>query len=116
MRVGQAGDAGHGFVHPCVVFHGAGAQRIHSQVDGVVPGGEPGEVADDLKLAHLGHLAQVFAFAGSEQLSSIGRRDIERREFVALLARRGFFEDQTFVLAGVLADLLNLAFCLFGAH
>ena len=61
MRLGQALDARDKFVHARVVLHGAGAERIHAEVDGVVPGGEAREVADDLDLAELreqaGHLA-----------------------------------------------------------
>ena len=54
MRLGQAFDARHKLIDARVVLHGAGAQRIHAEVDRVVPGGEPREVADDLDLAQLG--------------------------------------------------------------
>ena len=53
MRFGEALDARDGFVDARVVLHGAGAERIHAQVDGVVPRREPREVADDLDLAKL---------------------------------------------------------------
>ena len=54
MRLGQALDAGDELVDARVVLHGAGAERIHAEIDGVVPGGEAREVADDLDLAQLG--------------------------------------------------------------
>ena len=53
MRLGQPLDARDKLVHARVVLHGAGAQRIHAQVDGVVPRGEPREVANDFDLAQL---------------------------------------------------------------
>ena len=59
MRFGDAFEAGDEFVDARVVLHGAAAQRIHAEIDGVVPGGEAREVADDLDLAQLGHQAQV---------------------------------------------------------
>ncbi len=58
---GDAFEAGDGLVDARVVLHGAGAEGVHAEVDGVVPGGEPGEVADDLDLGELGHDAEVCA-------------------------------------------------------
>ena len=50
VRVGDAIERRDRLVHARVVLHGATAQRIHAEVDGVVPGGEAGEVANDLDL------------------------------------------------------------------
>ncbi len=49
---GEAVEPGHEFVDAWVVLHRAGAQRVHAQVDRVVPGGKPGEVAQDFDLAY----------------------------------------------------------------
>ena len=57
---------GNRFIHPGVVLHRARAQRIHSQVDGVIPGGQAREVADDFNLAHLGHIAEIFSLSFTE--------------------------------------------------
>ena len=38
-------------VDPRVVLHGAGTQRIHAVIDGVVPGGKAREMADGFHLA-----------------------------------------------------------------
>ena len=46
-------SASHKLIHPRVVLHRARAQRIHAQIDGVVPRREPREVANDLDLAQL---------------------------------------------------------------
>src|SRR5713226_3705578 len=62
MPVGQAIKPGDYFVHPWVVLHGAGAQRIHTEINGVVPGRKAREVTDDFDLAYLGHVAQVLSF------------------------------------------------------
>ena len=81
MSVGQALEAHHQFVHARVVLHGARTQGIHSQIDGVVPGGDPGEVADDFDLAHFGHVAQIFSFGRSQERGGVHLGNIERRQF-----------------------------------
>ena len=109
MRLRQSRQPRHVLVHARVVLHGARAQRIHAVVHGVVPGGEAGEVADDLDLAHLGHVAEVLARLLAQQLRGIDLGHIERRQLVSLLAGRRPLEDQHFVLADVgggFADLL----------
>ena len=65
---GDALEAGDELVDAAVVLHGAGAERIHAEVDGVVPGGHAGEVADELDLGELGHDAEVFAGDVAEDL------------------------------------------------
>ena len=67
MLGGHAFQARDVFVDARIVFHGAGAQRIHAQVDGVVPGGEPREVADHLDLAHFGEALEIGAGVIAQQ-------------------------------------------------
>jgi hypothetical protein len=62
MAVGNAFDPGHGFIHARIVFHGAGAERVHPEIDRIIPRRHPGEVADNFNLADLGHVAKVFSF------------------------------------------------------
>ena len=62
MAVGDAVQPRHDFVHPRVVLHRAGAERIHAEIDGVIPGGKAREVADDFDLAHFGHVAEISSF------------------------------------------------------
>ncbi len=88
----------HRFIHPRVVLHGAGAQRIHAEIDGVVPGGKAGEVADDFDLAHFRHVAQIFSFGCTEKFGGIHFGHVERRKLPRGFSGRGFFEDQAFVL------------------
>ena len=54
MFGGDAVEASDKFVYARVVFHGAGAQRIHAEIDGVVPGGKSRKVADDFDFADFG--------------------------------------------------------------
>jgi len=51
---GDAVEPGDEFVHARVVLHRAGTQRIHAQVNRVVPRRKAREVANDFDLAHLG--------------------------------------------------------------
>ena len=61
MPVCQTVKTRNNFIHAGVVFHGARPERIHSEVNGIVPGGKPSEVANDFDLADLGHVAEVRA-------------------------------------------------------
>ncbi len=88
MTIGQSFQACHHFIYARVVLHRARAQGIHAQVDRIVPGGEPREVADDFDFTHLGHLAKVLAFRGSEQFCGVDLRHIEWWQFPGSLAGR----------------------------
>ncbi len=105
MRFGQALDARDEFVDARVVFHGAGAERIHAEIDGIVPGGKAREVADNFDLGELGELRSLIAPCGAQKECGIYCRDVERREFVGALAGRRFLEEQGLVLRLVRADL-----------
>ena len=56
MLGGDAVEARDEFVDARVVFHGAGAQRIHAEIDGVIPGGEAREVAHHFDFADFGEI------------------------------------------------------------
>ena len=80
MLGGDAVEARHEFVDARVVLHRAGTQRIHAEVDRVVPGRKPREVAQDFDLAHFGKACDAVAamircperFAGSTAGTSSG--------------------------------------------
>ncbi len=84
----------YGLVHAGVVLHGARAQRIHAQVDGIVPGGKSGEVSDNLDLAHFRHAAEIFSFCRAQNLGGIHFRHVQRRQLPGGLACGRFLEDQ----------------------
>ena len=83
------------------------AQRIHAQIDRVIPRRKPREVANDFNLAHFRHVAEVFAFAAPSSFSGVDLRHIQRRQFLAALAGRRLLEDQTFVLIDVARGLAD---------
>ena len=115
VRLGQALDAGNVLIDARVVFHGAGAERIHAEIDGVVPCGEAREVADDFDLAQLGEFRWFIAVCSAEECGGVDRGDIERGHFVGFFAGRGFLEDQRFVLRLVGADFAEgFSDCGFG--
>ena len=99
----------HGFIHARVVLHRARAQRIHAQIDRVVPRRKPREVADDLDLAQLRHDAQIgtrrmcpAAFAASTAGTSSGGQPI------GFLPRRRLLKDQSsFWLTWCVAFLMS---------
>ena len=66
-------------------------------------------MADDFDLADFGEsfnpVAHLF---GPQHRAGIGRRNIQRRQFQAALARRRLLEDQIFVLIGVARRFLDL--------
>ena len=99
VRLVQAFQPRDGLVDARVVLHGARAERIHAEVDRVVPRRQPREVANDLDFAQLGHDAQVVAADGvAEQGSGIHRWYVQLGETVGLLAGRGLLKDERFVL------------------
>ena len=107
VSVGKTLEAGDGFVHARVVLHGAASERIHAEVDGVIPGGEPGEVADDLDLGELGHDAEARALRFAEEGAGVDGGDVEFGEAIGLLAGRRLLKDEVFVLVNVGRDLLR---------
>jgi hypothetical protein len=61
MRPGESFDARHLLVHARIVFHGAGAERIEAEIDGVVLRGEAREVADGFHFADFGEIGDFGA-------------------------------------------------------
>ena len=61
MGIGDAFQARDHFIDAEFVFHGAAAQRIHAEVDGVVPSGEASEMTDDFDLADFRQQAKIVA-------------------------------------------------------
>ena len=87
------------FIHARVVLHGAGAERIHAKIDGVIPGGKPREVAQHFDFAHFGEAFDAFlAMMCAKRFGWFRGRHIQWRQFERALSRRRFLEDQSFVL------------------
>ena len=76
----------HGLVYPRVVLHRARAERVHTEIDGIVPSGHSREMADDLDLAHFRHVAEIFSFGRTQQFGRLDFRHVERRQLPGGLA------------------------------
>src|SRR6476620_8821667 len=116
MLGGDAIEPRHEFIHARVVLHGAGAQRIHAQIDGVIPCRESRKVANHFNLADLGEMFHAITTVVRAQcLSRIDCRYVERRQFERALPRRRFLEDQPFILIRMSCSLLDSLrhFCVF---
>src|SRR5260370_40729198 len=110
MGPGEAFGARHQFVDPRVVLHGAGTERIHAVIDGVVPGGKAGAVADGLYLADFGEAFDFLAHVlGAERFGGVHRGDIEFGELVGFLARGTALKKERFILGDVGGDLRDHA-------
>ena len=102
MLGGDAVQARDEFVYPRVVFHRAGAERVHAEVNRVIPRGKPREVADHFDLADFGKSFDGFAHVvRAQRRARIHGGHIERRQLEPALAGRGLLEDQPFILADV---------------
>src|ERR1700704_5364816 len=99
MPVREAFDARYKLVDARVVLHGARAQRIHAEIDGIIPRREAGEMADDFDLADFRHVAEILALLLAQQLRCVDFRDIQRRQLPRRFSGRRLFENQPFVLA-----------------
>ncbi len=108
MRPGQAFDARYLFVHARVVLHGARAERIEAEIDGVIVRGEPGEMADGFYFADLGEIGDFSArVLSAERRGGIDSGNVERRKLVAPLAGRTALKQERFVLVYVRADFFD---------
>ncbi len=102
MLGGDAVQAGDEFIHARIVFHGAGAERVHAEIDGVIPGGEPREVADHFDLADFGKSFDALAHViGAQRGPRVHGGHVQRRQLETALAWPGLLEDQPFILADV---------------
>ncbi len=109
MLGGQAFEPRDELVDARIVFHGAGAERVHAEIDRVIPCGKAGEVADHFDFADFGEAFNgIAAECSAERSGRIDGGDIERRKLHAALAGQRMLEDQAFILADVLAHLADL--------
>src|SRR5215472_5791804 len=105
MRIGDPVKPRNCLVHTRIVFHRAGSQRIHSEIDSVVPRRKPREVTDNFNLADLGHVAEIFSLCVPQELVRIYVRDIKCSQLPCGFAGRRLLEDQAFILVDVAGGL-----------
>src|ERR1700691_728954 len=110
MRPSESLNARHLLVNARVVFHGARAERIEAEIDGVILGGEAREMTDGFDFADFGEIrnfgARVF---GAEHGSGIDGRNIERRPLVTTFSGGAALKQQRLGLVYVRADFLDHA-------
>jgi hypothetical protein len=89
MLGADAFEARNVLVDARIVFHGAGTQRVHAQINSVIPGGKPREVANDFDFADFGEALDIAArVIGSERRLHVDRRHVGGRQFEAALSGR----------------------------
>ena len=92
-----------------IVLHRTRAERIHPEVDGVVPGRDPGEMANDVDFADFRQAGKVILppILGREKLLDRLSLDVERRQVVSNAPWPGPLKDQSFILIDVLTGFLD---------
>src|SRR5215207_10218164 len=107
MKIGETRDPCDSLVQPRVVLHRAGAERIHAEIDRVVPGRHTNEVTYHVDLAHFGHAFEIVVttkLGGNVQRDFV---DVERRQAIADAPRLRALEDELLVLADVTSNFCN---------
>ncbi len=76
-------------IEPRVVLHRARTERIHAEIDRIVPGRHANEVTDDIDFADFGHAFEIVVALKCGGHELIERRfvDIERRQAITDAAR-----------------------------
>ena len=93
MRPGETLRARDEFIDARVVLHGAGSERIETEIDGVIPGGETSEVAEGFELADLRKIFDLRAdMPFAKSLFSVDRRHIQGGKLITFFARRTLFK------------------------
>src|SRR5437762_4058977 len=111
MVCGGTRELGYSLVDPGVVLHGARAQRIHSGIDPVVPGGKPREVSQDFQFRHFGETVDLGADEVlAENLFGSEGGNVQRRKLDPGLSGRRALEDQALVSSDVGSSVLDAIF------
>src|SRR5215213_3644823 len=99
MQVRKSRDTRHSLVETRVVLHRARTQRIHSDVDRVVPGGHANEVTYNVDLTHFRHSFQIVVTPKRSWNEAVDGRlfNIQRRQTVADSTGLRTLEDELFV-------------------
>src|SRR5207249_8703390 len=80
VRLGEPGEARDLLVDLRVVLHGAGAERVETEVDGVVETGQTRIVARHLDFAQLREPLDLGAGVARVEIEALGLRHVERRQ------------------------------------
>jgi hypothetical protein len=110
VEVGEAVDARDPLVQARVVLHRAGAERVHAEIDVVVPRRDAREVAHHVGLGHFRQAFQVVfaAQGGGDQIVQRRLVHVERGQAVASAAGLRTLEDERLVLRDVRCGFRSL--------
>src|SRR6185503_9558088 len=97
MKICKSWNPRHTFIEARIVLHRAGAQRVHANVDRVVPGRHANEVTDDINFADFGHAFKIVVTTKLGGDSEIGFLDVERGKPVSNATRLRPLEDELLV-------------------
>jgi hypothetical protein len=108
MLSGDAVEAGDKLVYARIVLHGAGTERIHPQIDGVIPGGKTREVAQNFDLTNFRKPGNALvAMMTAQDPRVVGGWDVQRGQFEGAFSGRGDLKDKAFVLINVLGRFFD---------
>ena len=111
MKICEPCDTRDAFVEARVVLHRARAQRVHAEIDRIVPGGHANEVPNDVHFADFGHAFEIVVatkLGWNVQWQFI---DVQRRQSITDSSGLGAFEDELLIWADVAGD-----FCYCSCH
>src|SRR5947209_17541758 len=111
MKISEASDARDTLVQARVVFHRARAERIHAQINRIIPRRDAREVAHDINLADFGQTFEIIVTTKRGRDDFIKRRfvNVEWRQTITLSSGLRTLEDQGFILCDMWGS-----FCDFG--
>jgi hypothetical protein len=90
----------HPLVDPRVVLHGATAQWVEVLVDAEYAMAQPGEVADQIQLAHVGQIGHAIGEQASRDARGVCRGHVRFRKRHGARRRRALLEDKRQVRIG----------------
>src|SRR6188474_1641927 len=97
MQVCKSGDSRNFLVEPRVVLHRARAQRVHAQIDRVVPGGHANEVTYHVDFTYFGHAFEIVVTTKLIRDVQLNFIDVESRQAIPDTTCLRSFEDELLV-------------------
>src|SRR5215203_2613246 len=100
MQVRKAGDTRDLFVKPRVVLHRARSERVHAEVDRVIPRRDAREMPNDVDLAYFGYTVKIVIASqfGRQKIVDVCFLDVQLRQAITDATRLRALEDQRLVL------------------
>src|SRR5688572_3497791 len=106
MKIGVTRDPRGLFIEPRVVLHRARTERIHAEVDRIIPRGHPRKMPNDIYLGNFGHSIEIVVasqFCWNDAVDTY-RIDVEFRQVVTYAAGLRTLKYQPLVLCRMLCN------------